>query len=369
MGSNRCEKIQEALHAFLDEKQIVSYQRHGSGHINDTFLVLCGKADDERRYILQRMNHEVFKDPVSLMRNVEGVTGFLRKRIVENGGDPDRETLTLIPSRDGAAYFLDSLGNYWRMYLFIEDALCYDQVEKTDDFYQSGKAFGHFQRLLSEYPAEKLTETIPNFHNTPKRLETFQKAVAEDVCCRVGQVQKEIEMVMSRAGQLGIAMEMLKAGTLPLRVTHNDTKLNNIMFDAKTGEALCIIDLDTIMPGLSIFDFGDSIRFGANTGAEDEKDLSRISLSLELFEAYTKGFLEGCQGSLTPEEVGMLAMGAKLMTMECGIRFLTDYLQGDVYFHTAYPGHNLDRCRTQFRLVEDMERKWDEMEAIVKKYA
>lgn len=369
MSSSQCEKIQEALQAFLGGEHIEDYHRHGSGHINDTFLVVCGKDDARRRYILQRMNHQVFKDPVSLMKNVEGVTTFLRKKIVENGGNPDRETLTLAPTKAGEIYFVDSLGNYWRMYLFIEDAVCYDQVERPDDFYQSGKAFGHFQRMLSQYPAEKLAETIPDFHNTPSRMETFKKAVEEDVCHRAGQVQKEIDLVLAREKELGIAMKMLKEGRLPLRVTHNDTKLNNIMFDARTGEALCIIDLDTIMPGLSIFDFGDSIRFGANTGAEDEKDLSRISLSLELFETYTKGFLEGCQGSLTPEEVGMLAMGAKLMTMECGIRFLTDYLQGDVYFHTAYPEHNLDRCRTQFCLAMDMERKWDEMEAIVRKYA
>lgn len=368
MSADKCTKIQDAMNAFTLQGEIKSCERYGSGHINDTFLVECEAEDGGHRYILQRMNHDVFKDPVSLMKNIEGVTSFLREKIQGQGGDPARETLNLVPTKDGGTFYKDELGNYWRVYLFIEDAVCYDQVEKPEDFYQSGKAFGYFQRQLAEYPAKELAETIPNFHNTPVRLENFKQAVAEDVCQRAAGVPDEIAFVLAREADTGVAMDMLAEGKLPLRVTHNDTKLNNIMFDAKTGEALCIIDLDTIMPGFSIFDFGDSIRFGANTGAEDEKDLSKISLSLELFEIYTKGFLEGSQGKLTREEVDMLPMGAKLMTLECGMRFLADYLQGDVYFKTHYPEHNLDRCRTQFELVADMERKWDEMKAIVEKY-
>ncbi len=369
MGADHCQKINEALQAFLLDGEIKAYERFGSGHINDTFRVTCVKDDKECHYILQRMNTDVFKDPVSLMNNIVGVTAFMRKKIIQQGGDPERETLNLVPAKDGKPYYEDSLGNYWRVYLFIEDTACYDLVEKPEDFYNSGKAFGHFQRLLAEYPAKELTETIPNFHNTPSRYQDFQKAVEEDVCGRRSSVEKEIQFVRDRAGEMGIAMEMLEDGRLPLRVTHNDTKLNNIMFDKRTGDALCIIDLDTIMPGLSIFDFGDSIRFGANTGAEDEPDISKVSLSLELFELYTKGFLEGCQGSLTDKELAMLPMGAKLMTLECGMRFLADYLQGDVYFHTAYPEHNLIRCHTQFEMVADMERKWAQMEEIVKRQA
>lgn len=369
MSSDRCGNIQEVIQAMAFKGAEVSRERYGSGHINDTFLVVCSENGQKHTYILQRMNHDIFKDPVSLMNNVAGVTSFLREKIVEAGGDPDRETLNLVPTKDGGKYYVDSENNYWRAYLFIEGATCYDAVNKPEDFYQSGKAFGHFQRMLSDYPARELAETIPNFHHTPDRFEKFKRAVQEDVCRRAAFVQEEIQFVMDRAEDMDAAQSMMEAGTLPLRVTHNDTKLNNIMIDDVTGEALCIIDLDTIMPGLSIFDFGDSIRFGANTAEEDETDLSKISLSLDLYDIYTKGFLEGCEGSLTQAELDMLPMGAKLMTLECGIRFLTDYLQGDVYFKIDKEHHNLDRTRTQFGLVADMEKKWSQMQEIVVKYS
>lgn len=352
--------LEEAAGAFATLGEMVSCERYGSGHINDTFKLVCG-----RPYILQRMNDDIFKDPVSLMHNIEGVTTFLRQEVIRNNGDPDRETLNLIKTREGRTFYVDSEGNYWRMYLFIEGATCYNLVEKPEDFYQSGKAFGHFQRLLAKYPARELSETIPGFHDTPRRFETFKKAVEQDICHRAAGVQQEIQFVLDRGADMGLATDMLAKGQLPLRVTHNDTKLNNIMIDDRTGEAICIIDLDTVMPGLSIFDFGDSIRFGANTAEEDETDLSKVSLSLPLFEIYTKGFLEGCAGSLTEAEVRMLPQGARLMTLECGMRFLTDYLEGDTYFKIAREQHNLDRCRTQFGLVADMEKKWKEMGEIV----
>ena len=353
--------LEEAAGAFETEGAMVSCERYGSGHINDTFKLVCVGHP----YILQRMNTDIFRDPVSLMRNINGVTTFLRDEVIKNGGDPDRETLNLVKSREGKPYYVDSAGNYWRMYLFIEGATCYNLVEKPEDFYQSGKAFGHFQRLLAGYPAKELAETIPGFHDTPSRFETFKKAVEEDICRRAAGVEEEIRFVTDRGPDMGLAMDMLAKGELPLRVTHNDTKLNNIMIDDNTGEAICIIDLDTVMPGLSIFDFGDSIRFGANTAEEDERDLSKVSLSLPLFEIYTRGFLEGCAGSLTEAEVKMLPQGARLMTLECGMRFLTDYLVGDTYFKISREDHNLDRCRTQFGLVADMEKKWGEMEGIV----
>lgn len=353
--------LKEAAAAFATDGEAISCERYGNGHINDTFRLIC----ENRPYILQRMNTDIFQDPVSLMRNIEGVTTFLRQEVIKNNGDPDRETLNLIKTREGATFYVDSQGNYWRMYLFIEGATCYNLVEKPEDFYQSGKAFGHFQRLLARYPARELAETIPGFHDTPGRFRAFRRAVEEDICGRASEVQDEIRFVMDREQDTGLAMDMLAKGELPLRVTHNDTKLNNIMIDDKTGQAICIIDLDTVMPGLSIFDFGDSIRFGANTAEEDETDLSKVSLSIPLFEIYTRGFLEGCAGSLTEAEVKMLPQGARLMTLECGIRFLTDYLSGDTYFKIAREKHNLDRCRTQFGLVEDMEKKWGEMERIV----
>ena len=241
-------------------------------------------------------------------------------------------------------------------------------MKKPEDFYESGKAFGRFQGLLAEYPAGQLTETIKDFHNTPVRYENFLKAVKEDACGRVSLVEEEIRFLTDRAGEMGIAMEMLEKKELPLRVTHNDTKLNNIMIDDETGKAVCVIDLDTIMPGLSIFDFGDAIRFGANTGAEDEADLTKVSLSMPLFEIYTRGFLEGCDGNLTENEIQMLPWGAKLMTLECGMRFLTDYLEGDHYFRIHREGHNLDRARCQFALVADMEKHWEEMMSAVNRF-
>lgn len=357
-----------AAEAFAVKGQIKSCEPYGSGHINRTFLLICEEGGQSYRYILQQMNREVFKDIPGLMQNVKGVTTFLRRQIINDHGDPDRETLNLVPTKDGQDYYLDRFGDFWRVYLFITGATCYDLVAKPEDFYQSGKAFGRFQRLLADFPADRLTETIPHFHDTPARFAVFQKAVEEDPMGRVGQVGAEIRSIREREKEMGLALELQKRGELPLRVSHNDTKLNNIMIDDVTGQALCIIDLDTIMPGFSIFDYGDSIRFGANTAAEDEQDLSKVSFSLPLFEVYTKGFLEGSEGRLTETEIRMLPYGAKMMTLECGMRFLTDHLQGDVYFHISRDGHNLDRCRTQLALVADMEKKWQEMERIVRQY-
>lgn len=366
-ADGKCSHIKEALEGFGLLEKAAECKRYGSGHINDTFLVTCG-ADGEERYILQRINTDIFTDVDGLMGNVSGVTSYLRDILRKEGGNPDRETLNLLPDSQGNCYFRDGQGSCWRVYYFIKGATTYDQVEKPEHFYQSARAFGHFQNLLAGYPVEKLSETIADFHNTPKRYETFCKAVEEDICQRASGVADEIAFLKARAGEMGAVSERQRLGQMPYRVTHNDTKLNNIMIDDITGEAVCVIDLDTIMPGASVFDYGDSIRFGANTAAEDEKDLSKVSLSLSLFEIYTKGFLEGCAGSLTETEIEMLPMGAKLMTMECGMRFLTDYLQGDVYFKIHRDGHNLDRCRTQLGLVKDMESKWAEMESIVKKY-
>ncbi len=342
---------------------------HGNGHINDTFLLICRLESGETcRYILQRMNHEVFKDPAGLMENITGVTAFLQKKIVEHGGDPARESLNVIPLKEGGSYWKEEDGTFWRMYRFVEDADSFDLVERPEDFYESAVAFGNFQKLLAEYPAESLHETIPNFHNTVDRLNNFKKAVEADVMKRAGEVAEEIKFVLAREEDCYVLCDLLASGEIPLRVTHNDTKLNNIMLDHKTRKGICVIDLDTVMPGSALYDYGDSIRFGANTGAEDEKDLSKISCDLELFALYTKGFIEGCGGSLTVKEIRLLPMGAKLMTLECGMRFLTDYLEGDHYFKIHRPEHNLDRCRTQFAMVKDMEEKWDQMQEIVEQY-
>ena len=370
MAEVKGRQIDEAIANFRYEGILVRECPYGSGHINDTYLLVFDIAEmGQISVILQRMNTKTFKNPVELMENIEGVTSFLRKKIIVNGGDPERETLNIIPTVDGKPYFVDSCGDYWRSYKFITNATCYDQVKKPEHFYESAVAFGKFQRLLADYPADTLHEIIEGFHDTRARFATFKKAVEEDVMGRAANVQKEIQFVLEREDVANYFSELLDKGELPLRVTHNDTKLNNIMIDDKTGKGICVIDLDTVMPGLAMNDFGDSIRFGASTAAEDERDLDKVSCSLELFELYTKGFIEGCGGELTAKEIELLPMGAKTMTYECGMRFLTDYLQGDTYFKIHREGHNLDRCRTQFKLVEDMEKKWYTMQEIIKKYS
>ena len=361
-------KVHEAIDGFKLPGELKECIRYGSGHINDTYRLTYETPQGTKRYILQRMSTSIFKKPLELMENVSGVTAWLRKKIIENGGDPERETLTLVKSNDGLPYFVDSTGEYWRVYLFIEGATCYDAVKDDNDFYQSAVAFGHFQRLLADYPAETLHETIKDFHNTPDRLEKFKKAVAEDICGRATSVQKEIDFILEREELTHALYDLQLDGRLPLRVTHNDTKLNNIMIDDETGKAICVIDLDTVMPGLTANDFGDSIRFGASTALEDEQDLSKVSCDLHLFDVYARGFIEGCGGALTDLEIDMLPMGAILMTFENGIRFLTDHLEGDHYYHIHREGHNLDRCRTQLTLVKDMQEKLPQMNAIIQKY-
>lgn len=368
MGRETSELLQIS-EEFELKGEIERIEPHGNGHINDTYLVTCRLSPEEScRYILQRINHEVFKDPKGVMENVVGVTSFLRKKIEEAGGDPERETLNVIGLRGGGYYRKTADGTFWRMYHYVEDADSFDVVERPEDFYESAVAFGHFQKLLEDYPAESLHETIPNFHNTVDRLNNLKKAVEADSMKRAGEVQREIQFALDREADCHVLCDMLKSGEIPLRVTHNDTKLNNIMLDRKTRKGICVIDLDTVMPGSALYDYGDSIRFGANTGEEDEKDLTKISCDLELFALFTKGFIEGCGGSLTEKEIRMLPTGAKLMTLECGMRFLTDYLEGDHYYKIHRPEHNLDRCRTQFCMVKDMEDKWEQMREIVEKY-
>ena len=368
-------QIREAIANFNFSGRLKGRRPFGSGHINDTYLLTFEIGDmGDVNVILQRMNREIFTKPVELMENIVGVTSYLREKIIENGGDPERETLNMIPAKDGKAYYVDSKGEYWRSYKFITDATSYDQVEKPEDFYESAVAFGHFQRLLADYPAETLYETIEGFHDTKARFRTFKDAVEKDVCGRAASVQKEIDFVLAHEDVANVFGDLQEKGEIPLRVTHNDTKLNNIMIDNVTRKGICVIDLDTVMPGLAMNDFGDSIRFGASTAAEstaaeDETDLSKVSCSMELYELYVRGFLEGCAGSLTQKEIELLPMGAKVMTYECGMRFLTDYLEGDHYFKIHRENHNLDRARTQFKLVADMEAKWDTMHDIVRKYS
>ena len=362
--------LPEALAAFDFGGQTAGALRYGQGHINDTFCAYVQTPQgDARRFILQRINTDTFTDPKGLMENIVGVTDYLRAAVEKSGGDPAREAMTVLRTRAGGTYFTDSEGGAWRVYPFVENTLCLQKAETPELFYASAKAFGNFQRMLKDYPADTLFETIEKFHDTENRLANFEKALAADKLGRAKDCAPEIAFVKAHAADCSVALEALRAGRLPLRVTHNDTKLNNILIDKDTGEGICVIDLDTVMPGLSINDFGDSIRFGANHSAEDERDLSKVNFDLPLFDIYTKGFLEGAAGTLTDAEKEYLPWGAKLMTLECGIRFLTDYLEGDTYFKIHRDGQNLDRCRTQFKLVRDMEARWDEMAAVVKKYS
>ena len=364
-------ELEDALYAFGFGNQCSYVRPFGAGHINETYAVYMpdGRGGDVLAYVLQRVNTNVFKQPRQVMENIFGVTEYLRRQIREAGGDPDRETLSYIKTKSGEPYFEDGKGQPWRCYNFIPDSVCYQSVEDPEQFYQSARSFGHFLCQLGGYPADTLYETIPNFHNTESRLADFEQAVRRDVKNRARTCKKEIQFVMARKADCSVLMELLRQGKLPLRVTHNDTKLNNILFDEKTGKGLCIIDLDTIMPGLALSDFGDSIRFGASTGAEDEKDLTKVHFDLNLFELYTKGYLETAGPVLTDTEKEYLPWGARLLTLECGIRFLTDYLRGDEYFKTQYATHNLVRARTQFRLVDEMEQHFDEMKAIVARYS
>ncbi len=361
------EIIRNVVRRFGFRGEIVYMQRFGNGHINGTFAVYVKDENNHPvRYILQVINTNAFNEPEKVMSNVNKITRFLRQKIIAAGGDPDRETLNLVPNRDGQLYYVDENKSVWRSYAFIENATCYEKVSSPELFHNVAAGFGKFQQMLSDFPVEDLYDTIPDFHNTVKRYEALEKAVKADVKHRAASVEDEIAFCTARKDDCGVILKQIENGAIPLRVTHNDTKLNNVMIDNETGKALCVIDLDTVMQGSMLYDFGDSIRFGASSAAEDEPDTSKVFMDLELFRAYTDGFLEEVLPSMTPAEIEYLAFSAKLLTLECGMRFLTDYLEGDVYFNTTRPRQNLDRARTQFKLVEDMERKMPKMNAIVR---
>ena len=353
------ELLRQAAAAFAFDRPAGEAERFGAGHINDTFAVWA--ADRSKRWILQRINTDTFTDPAGLMENVTGVTAYLRRQIIERGGDPDRETLNVIPTLDGKPYYTDTEGGAWRAYIFVEGTVCLQKVENERDFYTTAETFGNFQNQLAGYPAATLHETIARFHDTPNRYANFEKALAADVMGRAKDVGPEIAFIRAREADCRVLVDQLAAGVLPLRVTHNDTKLNNVLIDQATGKGICVIDLDTVMPGLSAYDFGDSIRFGANDCAEDEPDQSKVHFSLHLYKVFAEGYLAAAGSAMTEAERRSLPWGAKLMTLECGIRFLTDYLEGDHYFKISRPDQNLDRARTQFTLVAGMERDFDEM--------
>ena len=341
---------------FPIEGKAVKVSQIKSGHINQTFLIT---TDTGSRYILQWINQYVFPNVDALMNNMAAISAFLRQR-----EDGKMAMISYIDTKDGQTYYDDGQGGAWRIYRFVDNSICLQRAETAEDFYQSARGFGGFQYALRDFPAEQLEETIVDFHNTVDRYQKFRDAIEADACGRLKEVEAEVDFALAREERACRLHHKRERGELPVRATHNDTKINNVLLDKDSRETICVIDLDTVMPGLSAYDFGDAIRFGASTAAEDETDLDKVSLNLKYFQAFTRGFLEACP-SLTEAEVKALAQGAYTMTIECGIRFLTDYLMGDKYFAIDREKHNLDRCRTQFKLVRDMEQKWEQMEAIV----
>jgi hypothetical protein len=352
--------IRAVARQFQIYGEFLSAEPYGSGHINDTYCAVFDQAGTGTRYILQRINHGVFKQPVALMENIQRVTAHLAGKLAGER-DLSRRVLTLIPARSGLCYHQDEPGNYWRVYLFIENARSYDAVESPGQAFEAGKAYGRFQKLLADLPAPRLHDTIPDFHHTPKRFAALVKAVENDTANRAGQAQAEIAFALQRAS----ITDVLINAKLPERVTHNDTKFNNVMLDDATGERICVIDLDTVMPGLALYDFGDLVRTTTSPAKEDERDLSKVTMQFPMFEALARGYLASAGDFLTGAERQSLAFSGKLITFEIGIRFLTDFLAGDTYFKVRRENHNLDRCRTQFKLVESIEQQEEQMNKLV----
>jgi len=364
METTQLQHILEVASQFSIEETVNNVYEITTGHINRTYHLQTGAP---RSYILQKVNTVIFKDSAGLMNNIYLVTEHLRAKLLARGRDADREGLQLIPTKEGAIYYQWG-DEVWRMYLTITGAQTYDRATSDEMFCEVGRAFGTFQRELADFDAAQLTETIPAFHDTVSRYAYFEQVVESDVAARRSEVEDEIAFFMDRKCKAGFIVDGIREGRFPLRVTHNDTKLNNIMIDDVTGKGVCILDLDTVMPGSVLADFGDAIRFGASSAAEDETDLDKVYMDIDKYAAFAKGFVSSLDGSLTEAEVRALPMGAYMMTLECGLRFLTDYLNGDTYFRIKHPTHNLDRARNQMKLVRDMEDKMSRMNEIIESY-
>jgi len=359
------EEIRNIINSFAIQGKTVNAKAITDGHINSTYKVEVENNGETEKYLLQKINTFVFKNPDELMQNIVCVTEFLREKIRKNGGDESRGTLNFIKTKDGKNYFKTENGECWRCYVFVDNAYALNSIDSPEIFSEAGRTFGVFQNLLSDYPIDTLFETIPDFHNTKKRYENLENAIKNNRANRVDKVKNEIDFIRQRKDDTRLFTDLIDNNELPIRVTHNDTKLNNILFDEKTNKGICVIDLDTVMPGLSLYDFGDCIRYGASTAKEDEHDLSLVSLDLKLFEAYARGYLETAGETLTEKEKELLAVSSKILTLELAIRFLEDYLNGDEYFKTDYPDHNLFRTRAQLKLVEDIENKLPQIEEII----
>lgn len=362
-------EINEIVKRFETTGEFVEVKPYGTGHINDTYLSTFKNDSGHHHYIHQRINHEIFTKPAELMENICRVTEHLKEKFTQMGEDTSRRCLSLVQTRSGEMYHVTEDGNYWRTYNFITGARTYDKVENLDHVNGASRAFAEFQMMVSDLPGEPLHETIPDFGNARFRFEQFRQALDADSQNRAQNCQPEIQFALDRKEITDVIEDLISAGKLPRRIAHYDTKFNNVMIDDKTGEGICVIDLDTVMPGTVTYDFGDSVRIGASTAAEDETDLSKVSMNLEMFDRLAQGYLSIAKDFLTDVEIDHLAFSAKLITFVIGLRFLADHLAGDVYFKTHREGHNLDRARTQFKMVADMESKFDKMQEIIRRYA
>ena len=357
------ENVLEIGSQFRIAGELVGFETFGSGHINDTFVIHYKENGKVVSYTLQRINHDVFTNPPATMENIRRITGHLQKKIAEMGCR-HRKALRLVTTRQDENYYLDRHGHYWRVYYFIPEARTFEIIDFTEQAYEAARAFAEFACLLADLPGGRLHETIPDFHNTPKRYEAFAQAITADQCGRAAAVRREIEFALERREEAGNLLKLHEAGDIPERITHNDTKINNVLFDDRVNRGICVIDLDTVMPGLTLYDFGDMVRTCTSPAAEDETDLDKVEMRLEMFAALARGYLETASGLLTPAEKAMLPFAGKLICLEQGVRFLTDYLQGDTYYKIKRPEHNLDRARNQLKLVASIERQMPEMEKL-----
>jgi hypothetical protein len=353
---------------FAAEGEFSDFKPYGNGHINDSYIITYNQAFGIKRYLLQRVNHTIFADVPGLMENIVRVTKHIRNKLEKQKADDiSRKVLTVIPATGENSCYRDSEGNYWRMYIFIEKARTFDVPESLQQVYQAAKAFGDFQQMLIDFPQPPLKETIPDFHNALKRIENFENALRADVCNRNKNAKKEIEFLQRNKQIFYVLSEMIETGQIPIRITHNDTKANNILMDDDTGRGICVIDLDTVMPGSSLYDFGDIVRTCISPAEEDKRNLSLVTIEMPRFEAVLKGYLSAAGKLLNKAELENLILGGKYITLEQGMRFLTDYLNGDKYYKIHKEGHNLDRCRTQFKLVDSMNQREEEIMLLVRK--
>lgn len=368
MPDERTPQLSEIVERFRTGGRLLSVEPLGSGHIHDTYVSQVRLADRTAGFVHQRINRSVFASPEELMQNIERVTSHLQGKILAGGGDPERRVLSIVPTVDGESFLRTGGGDCWRTYKQVEGARTFDAIQDAGHARSTSRAFAQFQLMVADLPGPRLHETIRHFGDTRRRFEALVRAVEADQVNRAASAEQEIRFANEREDLAGLLVDLLRQGRVPERIAHHDTKINNVMIDDRTGEGVCVIDLDTVMPGTVLYDFGDSIRLGATRAAEDERDLSAVKLDLALFDRFAAGYLEVARAFLTPAEIDHLVEAARAVTFTIGVRFLTDHVEGDVYFRSQREQHNLDRCRTQFALVEDMELKIEQMQAVVDRY-